>query len=107
MESDAIMGEEEGAVDVSLGGHITKQVACSRSVSQELMDSSGPHVSHHFYHVFLCLPTEMWSSPYFTLSLPQNQSAGLLHLVSPFPLHAPAPHPHLYHLWHPPDLGSK
>jgi len=49
-ESDAILGEEEEAVDVSPGGHITKRLARSRPVSQELMDSTstGPHVSHSF-----------------------------------------------------------
>jgi mitosis inhibitor protein kinase SWE1 len=48
-ESDAILGEEE-AVDVSPGGHITKRLARSRPVSQELMDSTGggSHVSHIF-----------------------------------------------------------
>lgn len=48
-ESDAILGEEE-AVDVSPGGHITKRLARSRPVSQELIDSTstGSHVSHFF-----------------------------------------------------------
>ena len=52
-ESDAVLGEEEEAVDVSPGGHITKRLARSRPVSQELMDStgSGSHVSHSVYHV--------------------------------------------------------
>jgi len=56
-ESDAVLGEEEEAVDVSPGGHITKRLARSRPVSQELMDSSGSHVSHSPYHVevFFCL----------------------------------------------------
>ena len=48
-ESDTILGEEEEAVDVSPGGHITKRLARSRPVSQELMDSSGSHVSHSFF----------------------------------------------------------
>ena len=50
-ECDAILGEEEEAVDVSPGGHITKRRARSRPVSQDLMDSNGSHVSHHFCHV--------------------------------------------------------
>jgi hypothetical protein len=49
-ESDAILGDEEEAVDVSPGGHITKRLARSRPVSQELIDSTatttGSHVSH-------------------------------------------------------------
>ena len=56
-ESDTILGEEEEAVDVSPGGHITKRLARSRPVSQELMDSSGSHVSHSFFYhveVFFC-----------------------------------------------------
>ena len=56
-ESDAVLGEEE-AVDVSPGGHITKRLARSRPVSQELIDSTstGSHVSHDFSHVeaFFC-----------------------------------------------------
>ncbi|KAI9510110.1 hypothetical protein F5148DRAFT_1282301 [Russula earlei] len=40
-ESDAILGEEEEAVDVSPGGHITKRLARSRPVSQELLDSTS------------------------------------------------------------------
>ena len=63
-ESDAILGEEEEAVDVSPGGHITKRLARSRPVSQELIDSTattGSHVSHNscrveaflFYFVML------------------------------------------------------
>jgi mitosis inhibitor protein kinase SWE1 len=52
-ESDAILGEEEEAVDVSPGGHITKRLARSRPVSQELIDSTGAgsHVSHNFCRV--------------------------------------------------------
>ena len=50
-ESDAILGDEEEAVDVSPGGHITKRLARSRPVSQELIDSTasttGSHVSHN------------------------------------------------------------
>jgi hypothetical protein len=48
-ESDAILGEEEEAVDVSPGGHITKRLARSRPVSQELIDSTstGSHVSNN------------------------------------------------------------
>jgi len=60
---------------------------------------AGSHVSHSFYHVevfFLSLLAKMWPSPYFTLSLPQDQGAGLPHLASPFPLHAPILHPHCY-----------
>ena len=37
-ESDAILSEEEEAVDVSPGDHITKRLTRSRPVSQELMD---------------------------------------------------------------------
>ncbi|KAI9453165.1 hypothetical protein BJY52DRAFT_1225770 [Lactarius psammicola] len=40
-EGDVVLGEEEEAVDVSPGGHITKRLARSRPVSQELMDSAG------------------------------------------------------------------
>jgi mitosis inhibitor protein kinase SWE1 len=49
-EDDAAPGEEEEAVDVSPGGHITKRLARSRPVSQELMDSANAssQVSHHF-----------------------------------------------------------
>jgi mitosis inhibitor protein kinase SWE1 len=49
-EDDAVPGEEEEAVDVSPGGHITKRLARSRPVSQELMDSANAssQVSHHF-----------------------------------------------------------
>lgn len=49
-EGDVVLGEEEEAVDVSPGGHITKRLARSRPVSQELMDSAnaGSQVSHHF-----------------------------------------------------------
>ncbi len=63
-ECDAILGEQEEAVDVSPGGHITKRLARSRPVSQELMDSTGTgtgsHVSHSSRHVqvifvFFCL----------------------------------------------------
>jgi mitosis inhibitor protein kinase SWE1 len=43
-ESDIVLEEEE-AVDVSPGGHITKRLARSRPVSQELMDSAGAKVS--------------------------------------------------------------
>ena len=48
--NDAAPGEEEEAVDVSPGGHITKRLARSRPVSQELMDSAngGSQVSHRF-----------------------------------------------------------
>lgn len=48
-ESDAILGDAEEAVDVSPGGHITKRLARSRPVSQELIDSTGTgsHVSHN------------------------------------------------------------
>jgi hypothetical protein len=55
-ESDSILGEEEEAVDVSPGGHITKRLARSRPVSQELMDStsSGSHVSHSFHVMKVC-----------------------------------------------------
>jgi hypothetical protein len=53
-ESDAILGDEE-AVDVSPGGHITKRLARSRPVSQELLDSTaattGSHVSHNYCRV--------------------------------------------------------
>ena len=49
-EGDPVLGEEEEAVDVSPGGHITKRLARSRPVSQELMNSAnaGSQVSHHF-----------------------------------------------------------
>jgi hypothetical protein len=54
-ESDAILGDEEEAVDVSPGGHITKRLARSRPVSQELIDSTatttGSRVSHNSCHV--------------------------------------------------------
>ena len=46
-ESDLVLAEEE-AVDVSPGGHITKRLARSRPVSQELMDSAGIQVSYLF-----------------------------------------------------------
>jgi mitosis inhibitor protein kinase SWE1 len=46
-ESDLVLAEEE-AVDVSPGGHITKRLARSRPVSQELMDSAGVQVSYLF-----------------------------------------------------------
>jgi mitosis inhibitor protein kinase SWE1 len=45
-ESDLALAEE--AVDVSPGGHITKRLARSRPVSQELMDSAGIQVSYLF-----------------------------------------------------------
>lgn len=47
-DNDAVPGEEEEAVDVSPGGHITKRLARSRPVSQELMDSANAssQVSH-------------------------------------------------------------
>lgn len=50
-EGDAVLGEEEEAVDVSPGGHITKRLARSRPVSQELMDSANAssQVSHTFF----------------------------------------------------------
>jgi hypothetical protein len=103
-ESGAILGEEE-AVDVSPGGHITKRLARSRPVSQELIDStgSGSHVSH-FCHVeafFVCL-AKMWSSHYFARTLPQRQSEGQPLPALPFPQHAPVPHPQRHRLWHPP-----
>jgi mitosis inhibitor protein kinase SWE1 len=52
-ESATTLGEAEEAVDVSPGGHITKRLARSRPVSQELIDSTsaGSHVSHTFCHV--------------------------------------------------------
>ncbi|KAH9023130.1 hypothetical protein EDB84DRAFT_1441050 [Lactarius hengduanensis] len=40
-EGAAVLGEEEEAVDVSPGGHITKRLARSRPVSQELMNSAN------------------------------------------------------------------
>ncbi len=43
-EGDVVLAEEEEAVDVSPGGHITKRLARSRPVSQELANSS--QVSH-------------------------------------------------------------
>jgi mitosis inhibitor protein kinase SWE1 len=48
-ESDAILGEEEEAVDVSPGGHITKRLARSRPVSQELIDSTVTTAVSHNY----------------------------------------------------------
>jgi hypothetical protein len=58
-ESDAISGDEEEAVDISLGGHITKRLAHSRLVSQELIDSTaattGSHVSHIVWKLFFVL----------------------------------------------------
>ena len=45
-ECGVILAEEEEAVDVSPGGHITKRLARSRPVSQELMDSAGSQVSY-------------------------------------------------------------
>ena len=105
-ESDAILGDEEEAVDVSPGGHITKRLARSRPVSQELIDSTtaatGSHVSHNSCHVeafFFCL-AQMWSSHYFTRTPPQRQNAGQPPPASPFPQHAPVLHPHPHHLWH-------
>ena len=112
-ESDAILGDEEEAVDVSPGGHITKRLARSRPVSQELIDSTaattGSHVSHNSCRieafVLFCL-TRMWSSHYFTRTLPQSQSAGQPPPASPFPQHAPVLHPHPHRLWHPPILDN-
>ncbi|KAF8498204.1 hypothetical protein F5888DRAFT_1826472 [Russula emetica] len=50
-ESDAISGDEEEAVDISLGGHITKRLAHSRLVSQELIDSTAATTgSHSLFH---------------------------------------------------------
>ena len=108
-ESDAILGEEEEAVDVSPGGHITKRLARSRPVSQELIDStatSGSHVSHNFLScgsifVLFC-DAQMWSSHYFTRTLPQRPNAGQPPPASLFPQHAPVLRPRHHRLWHPP-----
>ena len=112
-ESDAILGDEEEAVDVSPGGHITKRLARSRPVSQELIDSTaattGSHVSHNSCRVeafvLFCL-SQMSSSHYFMRTLPQSQSAGQLPPASPFPQHALVLHPHHHRLWPPPKPDS-
>lgn len=108
-ESDVILAEEEEAVDVSPGGHITKRLARSRPVSQELIDSTatttGSHVSHNSCRVeafVLFFLTQMWSSYYFTRTPPQRQSGGQPLPALPSPQHAPVLHLHPHRLWHPP-----
>ena len=66
-EGDAVLGEEEEAVDVSPGGHITKRLARSRPVSQELMDSAN--ASSQVSHIFCLRPFFLPKKKFFFCGL--------------------------------------
>ncbi|KAH9037052.1 hypothetical protein EDB85DRAFT_1861729 [Lactarius pseudohatsudake] len=72
-EGAAVLGEEEEAVDVSPGGHITKRLARSRPVSQELMDSANaakPKPKHKPNTSSVTFPTTRPRTPSTTPSSP-------------------------------------
>ena len=96
---NAVPGEEEEAVDVSPGGHITKRLARSRPVSQELMDSANAssQVSHLSLRQTLFLKNYFfnWSSHYFKRCPQQSPSTKPTNPVLPSQPHGRAPHPQL------------
>ncbi|KAH9062337.1 hypothetical protein EDB87DRAFT_1559298 [Lactarius vividus] len=69
-EGDVVLGEEEEAVDVSPGGHITKRLARSRPVSQELMDSANAGSQHKPNTSSVTFPTTRPRTPSTTPTSP-------------------------------------
>ncbi|KAI0260808.1 hypothetical protein BC834DRAFT_898433 [Gloeopeniophorella convolvens] len=87
-EAEAVLGEEE-AVDVSPGGHITKRLARSRPVSQELMESANTSSQSLFHTLAAAKPTKREPDPSSSVAFPTSQSRPSF--VPSSPLASPKP----------------